>query len=130
MTPLVLKEKLKIALANQLGTYTNSKNNYTEPAIAIGNRNNEYKVSGVEVILPWFPDANSTWSAGDIYREERWNIYLILHSGNKLFEAVDRLYRICPMSKGVYLPQNDIVESLPQYRFTLVHKDLYEGIQF
>lgn len=131
MTPLELRDKLKIALADQLGTYVNPKNNYTEPAIIIGNRNNQYKVTGLEVVLPWFPDVpKSLWSAGDIYREEHWNLYLILHSGNKLSEAVDILYRICPQSRGVYLPQNDIVGSLPQYRFTLIHKDLYNGIQF
>lgn len=130
LTPLILKGYLETLLAGVIGTYTHTDNGYTMSAIAIGNPPNKYTASGVELIIPLFPDIpQSQWLAGDVHRRELWDLILILHDGNRLTECVDRLTRFFITGHGVFLPASSAYGTKAQYRFTFTHQDLYEGLK-
>lgn len=129
LTPLILKEHLEILLSTAIGTYT-YPNGYTSKAICIGNPPNKYTATGVELIIPLFPDCPETqWLAGDVYRREIWDLVLVLHDGNKLTECVDRLTRFFTTGHGVFMPASSALNTKAQYRYTFVHHDLYKGIR-
>lgn len=129
LTSLILKGHLELLLDNCIGTYKYS-NGYTSKAICIGNPPNQATVTGVELVIPLFPDVpESQWLAGDVYRRELWDLVLVLHDGNKLTECVDRLTRFFITGRGVFLPASSAYSTKAQYTFTFTHHDLYSGLK-
>jgi hypothetical protein len=128
-TPLQFRDRVRTLLGNRLGTYTHL-NGYTEPAIAVGGRPAEgIKVMGIEIRIPPAPFvARSYWAGGFLHQDRYYDIILVQHSGNQLYECVDRLMRHFPNSKGIEIPDYDAVKNLPQYRVTIYVPDLFEGI--
>ncbi|MGL6342701.1 MAG: hypothetical protein ACRC80_26625 [Waterburya sp.] len=131
MTPKKLKDHIVYCIGDDMGSYT-YKNGVTEKAIAVGNIPNDVKVTGIEVILPIFPNYSKSNQYGDTYhhREEKWEVHLILHSQDKglFYSTIDKLLRYFSRSYGVFLPPNSITRSLPQYTLTIIHSDAYRKI--
>jgi hypothetical protein len=128
LTPASLKTRLLALLDGAIGEY-DFGSGYTEPAVAIGDRPEGVTVSGVELIIPYFPDVpESQRVCGSVYRREFWTLSLLLHGGSALQECADRLSRYFVSGTGVYIPTDSRYGNLPRYRFTFTHRDLYEGL--
>lgn len=128
-TPLSLKNRIITVLGDLLGTYT-YPNKYTEPAISIGGRPAEgLKVSGIEARLPRSPFIlRSYWVANYLHQDRYYDVILIQHSGNKLYDCVDKLTRHFPYTNGVEIPDYDAVKNLPQYRVSIYCPDAFEAL--
>ena len=117
---------------NLLGTYQ-YPSGYEMSAIAVGNTPNSVTVQGLEVFIPLVGDTvRSTWTGAYKHLEQEWNIILIqrdTEGSPTLPFGVDRLQRYFWRSRGVYTPQDDILGSYPQYRFTFDYLDLYPTIR-
>ena len=131
MTPAHIRKCIVGVIPEQVGTYTYS-NGFSTEAIAVGNIPNDIKVTGIEVIIPNFPQVPQSLQTGDVFvhREEKWVIEIVNHGEDKgsFYTAIDRLLRFFPRAKGTDIPQNSILNSLPRFQLTLVHSDGYRKI--
>ncbi len=101
-----------------------------DPAIAIGNPPSDIKITGLECLLPIFPDTRSEWAGVSIHSEETWDILLIQRdvAPGQFFTihtAAHRLRCFFATSEGAYMPQDDLLGSYPQYRVTFTRSDLH-----
>jgi len=109
---------METRLSSYLGTYT-YKNGYTSLASCIGAPEEGIKVTGVELIIPLFPDTKDEWTGcGEVSREEKWTLILVQHSGNKLRDAADVLSRTFSSGIVVYTPASSTTKSYPMIRVT------------
>lgn len=119
---------------NLLGTYT-YESGFTESAIAVGNPPNDIEIEGLECLLPLFPDTKNEWTTVAVHSEETWDLVLVQRNGTEsasptLPAAVDRLRRFFAVSEGVYIPQDDVLGSYPQYRLSFTISDLHPIINW
>ncbi|MGK7892349.1 MAG: hypothetical protein AB4372_01530 [Xenococcus sp. (in: cyanobacteria)] len=129
LTPASLREHIKRAIGDYIGTYTYLSNNAVVDAIAVGNPPNDIKVTGIEVILPNYPNVPSSYQGGTaIHSVEHWEVVLINHNDTKanFFLAIRGMFDYFPRKRGYDVPQSSITESLPQYNFTIIYGRGYD----
>lgn len=83
LTACTVRDYLCELLSHLLGTYT-YPNGFTDSAIAVGNKPDEVKVTGLEVIVHLVGATCRRWETSNGYSEEvKWCFYLIDHTGGK-----------------------------------------------